>query len=75
MAKEDNAPSIDEIRDKRRCRLLKGLNVKDSVGVEIGPLCWPLVRRSDGGEIIYVDHTDTPHLAGEVQGRSSSQRQ
>ncbi|MGF6550148.1 methyltransferase domain-containing protein [Paraburkholderia youngii] len=62
MAKEDNAPSIDEIRDKRRCRLLKGLNVKDSVGVEIGPLCWPLVRHSDGGEIIYVDHTDTPHL-------------
>ncbi|ADG14727.1 Methyltransferase type 12 [Paraburkholderia atlantica] len=62
MAKEDNAPSIDEFRDKRRCRLLKGLNVKDSVGVEIGPLCWPLVRRSDGGEIIYVDHTDTPHL-------------
>ncbi|SDQ95306.1 methyltransferase domain-containing protein [Paraburkholderia tuberum] len=62
MAKEDNALSIDEIRDKRRCRLLKGLNVKESVGVEIGPLCWPLVRRSDAGEIIYVDHTDTPHL-------------
>ncbi|MGF6807900.1 SAM-dependent methyltransferase [Paraburkholderia sp. Clong3] len=62
MAKEDNAPSIDEFRDKRRYRLLKGLNVKESVGVEIGPLCWPLVRRSDGGEIIYVDHTDTPHL-------------
>ncbi|WP_233800161.1 class I SAM-dependent methyltransferase [Paraburkholderia sp. HP33-1] len=62
MAKEDSAPSISEFRDKRRCRLLKGLNVKDSVGVEIGPLCWPLVRRSDGGEIIYVDHTDTPHL-------------
>ncbi|MCC8401222.1 class I SAM-dependent methyltransferase [Paraburkholderia sp. MMS20-SJTN17] len=62
MAKEDNALSIDEIRDKRRCRLLNGLNVRESVGVEIGPLCWPLVRRSDGGEIIYVDHTDTPHL-------------
>ncbi|MGF6698578.1 SAM-dependent methyltransferase [Paraburkholderia sp. MM5496-R1] len=62
MAKEDNALSIDEIRDKRRCRLLRGLNIKESVGVEIGPLCWPLVRRSDGGEIIYVDHTDTPHL-------------
>jgi 2-polyprenyl-3-methyl-5-hydroxy-6-metoxy-1,4-benzoquinol methylase len=62
MAKEDNSLSIDEVRNNRRCRLLKGLNVRDSVGVEIGPLCWPLVRRGDGGEIIYVDHTDTPHL-------------
>ncbi|MFT4065282.1 methyltransferase domain-containing protein [Paraburkholderia sp.] len=62
MAKEDNGLGIGEIRDRRRCRLLKGLNLKGSVGVEIGPLCWPLVRRGDGGEIIYVDHTDTPHL-------------
>lgn len=62
MANEENSVSITDNRDKRRRRLLKGLNLPESVGVEIGPLCWPLVRRSDGGEIIYVDHTDTPHL-------------
>ena len=49
-------------REKRRTRLLRGLKLKESVGVEIGPLCWPLVRRADAPNIIYVDHTDTPHL-------------
>jgi SAM-dependent methyltransferase len=62
MRKEDNGPDMLDGRDKRRHRLLRGLNIPGSVGVEIGPLCWPLVRRSDGGSIIYVDHADTPHL-------------
>jgi SAM-dependent methyltransferase len=62
MTNEDCGVTIVNIRDRRRRRLLNGLNVAEHTGVEIGPLCWPLVRRSDGGEIIYVDHTDTPHL-------------
>lgn len=49
-------------REKRRTRLLRGLKLKESVGVEIGPLCWPLVQRADAAKIIYVDHTDTLHL-------------
>jgi SAM-dependent methyltransferase len=62
MTKEDSGVTIVDIRDRRRHRLLNGLHIPETVGVEIGPLCWPLVRRSDGGEIIYVDHTDTAHL-------------
>ncbi|AXF07068.1 class I SAM-dependent methyltransferase [Paraburkholderia graminis] len=61
MTKESN--DRDTVaREKRRARLLRGLHLKQSVGVEIGALCWPLVRRADAGKIIYVDHTDTPHL-------------
>lgn len=67
MRKEDNGPDLLTSRDRRRHRLLRGLNIQDSVGVEIGPLCWPLVRRSDGGSIIYVDHADTPHLQQKYQ--------
>ncbi|NML30845.1 methyltransferase domain-containing protein [Paraburkholderia antibiotica] len=62
MTNEVDGHGVLSVRDQRRNRLLRGLNIRDSVGIEIGPLCWPLVRRSDGGEIIYVDHTDTPHL-------------
>lgn len=62
MVRDDDPITITQVRDARRQRLLRGLDIPHSVGVEIGPLCWPLVRRSDGGEIIYVDHTDTPSL-------------
>ncbi|SDQ32710.1 Methyltransferase domain-containing protein [Paraburkholderia fungorum] len=62
MRNEDDGLEALSYRDKRRYRLLRGLNIQNSVGVEIGALCWPLVRRSDGGSIIYVDHADTPHL-------------
>lgn len=61
MKKESN-DSDRLAREKRRTRLLRGLKLKETVGVEIGPLCWPLVRRPDAAQIIYVDHTDTPHL-------------
>lgn len=57
---EDDGEDI--ARHERRSRLLRGLNIRNSVGVEIGPLCWPLIRRRDGASIIYVDHTDTAHL-------------
>ncbi len=45
----------------RRRQILKGLDVSALVGVEIGPLDKPLVRKSEG-RIFYVDHCDTDTL-------------
>jgi hypothetical protein len=45
----------------RRTRILAGLNLRDSVGVEIGALDKPLVTR-EMGTILYVDHADTATL-------------
>ncbi|MBN3848610.1 class I SAM-dependent methyltransferase [Paraburkholderia sp. Ac-20342] len=47
--------------DNRREKLLRGLNIKDGIGVEIGALCRPFVRR-DKGRVIYVDYTDSATL-------------
>ncbi|HEY2001776.1 MAG TPA: methyltransferase domain-containing protein [Acidobacteriaceae bacterium] len=51
----------------RRTRILTGLNVGDSVGVEIGALDKPLVTR-DMGEVLYVDHADTATLRKKYEG-------
>ncbi|WP_455921262.1 hypothetical protein [Pseudomonas putida] len=48
--------------DVRKKKLLGGLELSSLVGVEIGALCRPFVKAEDG-EIIYVDHADTPTLA------------
>jgi hypothetical protein len=45
----------------RREKLLHGIDVSKKVGMEIGALCRPFLRRADG-EVIYVDHADTPTL-------------
>jgi hypothetical protein len=45
----------------RREKLLSGLDLSTSVGVEIGPLCSPAVTKSEGN-IVYVDHADTDTL-------------
>jgi SAM-dependent methyltransferase len=45
----------------RKQKILGGLDLAQMVGVEIGPLCGPLVSRQDG-EVLYVDHVDTPTL-------------
>ncbi len=45
----------------RREKVLGGLDLKGMVGVEIGALCRPLVKRHDG-RVIYVDHADTEAL-------------
>lgn len=53
--------------DKRRSplerteKLTAGLDLKQMVGIEIGPLDKPIVRKREG-EVIYVDHTDTASL-------------
>lgn len=62
MQRNGNNSGVLSHRDARRERFLHGLNVKDSIGIEIGPLCWPLIRREDGAKVIYIDHTDTPGL-------------
>jgi SAM-dependent methyltransferase len=45
----------------RRNRLLAGLEPARLRGMEIGALASPLVRRAEG-DILYVDHADTPTL-------------
>ncbi len=46
---------------ERRDKLLSGLDLTASTGVEIGPLCRPAVAKSEG-KIIYVDHADTESI-------------
>ncbi len=48
--------------EEKREKVLGGLDVSRSVGVEIGALDKPFVRKQDG-EIIYVDHADRDALA------------
>jgi 2-polyprenyl-3-methyl-5-hydroxy-6-metoxy-1,4-benzoquinol methylase len=50
----------------RRQRILRGLKVADSIGVEIGALDKPLVTR-EMGKILYVDHADTATLRKKYQ--------
>jgi predicted SAM-dependent methyltransferase len=49
------------VNHAQREKLLRGLNVSQLVGVEIGALDKPFVRRSDG-EIIYVDYANRETL-------------
>jgi SAM-dependent methyltransferase len=45
----------------RRDKLLRGIDVRRSTGVEIGALANPAVRKSEGA-IVYVDYADTAFL-------------
>jgi Methyltransferase domain len=45
----------------RRGKLLAGIDLQQTSGVEIGALCRPFIRREDG-PILYVDYTDTASL-------------
>ena len=45
----------------RREKVLHGLDLERSVGLEIGPLANPIVRKSDG-TVFYVDYADAPAL-------------
>ena len=68
MEKNGNCSGVLAYRDERRKRLLYGLDITSGTGIEIGPLCWPLVRREDGAKVIYIDHTDTPGLRDKYRG-------
>ncbi|WP_321901288.1 methyltransferase domain-containing protein [Paraburkholderia tropica] len=50
-----------------REKLLHGLHLSTSIGVEIGALCRPCVRKEDGS-VIYVDHADTAALRAKYAG-------
>lgn len=41
--------------------MLGGLNLATARGIEIGPLCRPIVSRAES-QVLYVDHTDTESL-------------
>lgn len=45
----------------RRTKLIAGLDLKRATGLELGPLCRPVVKKSDG-EILYVDYADAEAL-------------
>jgi SAM-dependent methyltransferase len=62
MSKYINDPLAKLTLDERRAILLAGLDTKNLVGLEIGALCRPMIRREDGESVIYVDHADTPAL-------------
>ncbi len=51
---------------ERREKLTTGLDLRHSVGIEIGPLDRPVITKQDG-RIIYVDHTDTASLKGKYE--------
>ena len=46
---------------ERREKMLGGLDIGNLIGVEIGPLAFPIVRKMDG-DITYVDFTDAESL-------------
>jgi predicted SAM-dependent methyltransferase len=54
-------PSLTDVGDKRKQKLLSGLDIRNSTGLEIGALCRPFVSRTDGN-VIYVDHATTDAL-------------
>ncbi len=49
--------------------LRSGLDFNRKVGVEIGPLCSPIVSKSEG-EVLYVDHLDADGLASKYRSCS-----
>ncbi|CAB3781207.1 hypothetical protein LMG28614_01191 [Paraburkholderia ultramafica] len=67
MSEYYDDPAAKSTQQQRREKLLAGANLKNLVGVEIGALCRPIVRREDG-EVIYVDHADTQSLKQKYEG-------
>lgn len=53
----------------RREKLLRGLDLTSSVGLELGPLDRPIVERHEG-KILYADHVDAAALREKYLGNS-----
>lgn len=53
-------PFPKDVAVHRRDRILAGLDLSNTKGVEIGPLSSPLVSKAEG-EIYYVDYADAEH--------------
>jgi SAM-dependent methyltransferase len=45
----------------RKEKVLGGLNLATASGIEIGPLCRPLINKAES-HVLYVDHTDAENL-------------
>ncbi|WP_190865368.1 methyltransferase domain-containing protein [Paenibacillus arenilitoris] len=58
-------PPSFEIKD-RKSKILNNIDLKNSVGLEIGPLSLPIVSK-DEGNIYYADHTTTEELIKKYQ--------
>jgi SAM-dependent methyltransferase len=54
----------------RRRKILEGLDLRKSVGAEIGPLCNPIVSREEG-RVFYPDYTDADSLKAKYAGDPS----
>jgi len=58
---------MPDIRAIKRQRLLSGYSLDGKVGVEIGPLCRPIVERPRH-KVYYVDHCSTAELKKKYEG-------
>jgi len=54
----------------RKEKLLGGLNLATATGIEIGPLCRPLIDKAES-HVLYVDHTDAESLRRKYAGDSN----
>jgi 2-polyprenyl-3-methyl-5-hydroxy-6-metoxy-1,4-benzoquinol methylase len=54
----------------RKKKILAGLDLSSLVGAEIGPLCNPLVAKTDG-DVTYVDYCDAENLRKHYAGNPS----
>lgn len=52
---------MEEVIQLKRERLFKNFALENKIGVEIGPLCYPMVERPKH-EVYYVDHCTTEEL-------------
>lgn len=55
-------------RAPRVTRLLDGIDVRDAVGLEIGPLDRPIVSRRNGVQVFYLDINSTEELRARFAG-------
>jgi len=61
--------TITSVAPARRAKLLKGIDLAVTQGVEIGALCRPFVKRCEG-HVIYVDHANTDTLKSKYKQAS-----
>jgi hypothetical protein len=53
----------------RRAKLLSEIDLERQTGLELGPLASPIVAKSAGKRVLYVDHCLAPELFAKYDGR------
>jgi len=61
---------IELVLKRKRERLFAGYRLDGKVGVEIGPLCYPMVERPTH-RVYYVDHCSTAELRQKYEGHAN----